>query len=384
MPVDAGLGAFDKGAPKRPNGPADADALLPYLSGEDYRELPPRELVIKGLFGVGELSVLYGPPKSGKSFLATDAGLAIAAGHPLWFGHKIKRRGLAFYVVAEGAGGFGNRLAAWSQTNDRPVPTTFAWATARLRFLTEPVRNAAAEDVHRLMAAIVDAETAAAAPCVAVIIDTAARAMTGGDENSAQDMGRFLDQCSLLQTIRSRPHVVVVHHDNAAGTKARGSTALPAAADTLLRIERGDEGRAWSVDWAKDAHDDRQFGFRLEQVALGRDDDGDPVTSCVVRESEAPARAAATRDGYLGERQRVFMRALTRLGRRPGGVDRAVLRSAFICDLNAERERDGQAPLTAEQSATAFRRMVHDLGQRRPAPFVEDGEFFRLSSRSDA
>jgi hypothetical protein len=371
----------------KPNGHVDGQQPLPYQRGENYRQLGNRQMVVKGLCGAGELSVWSGPPKSGKSFLVTDAALAVADEHSYWFGHRIKRCGLVVYAVMEGTGGFPTRLAAWAKANARPVPETFVWVPVRLRFLSDASPDAANDDVQRLRALIGHLEAETQLPCVLVAIDTAARAMTGGDENSAQDMGRFLDACASLQNLPSRPHVAVIHHDNAAGTKARGSTALPAGADALVRIERTDEGRAWSVEFAKDDDDDRRFGFRLDLIPLGEDEDGDRITSCVVQQTEAPAKANAKREPHMGDVQHILMRELRKLAaRHPEGVDRSALRSAFICTLNADRQRDGQDALTADQAATKFRQVVLSLRRRLPALFVEDGDLFSLpgGSRGDA
>jgi hypothetical protein len=275
------------------------DGLPPVVIGEQYRDLPKREMLVKGLMGAGELSVTYGAPKTGKSFLLTSMALAVACGDPDWFGHRIKRRGLVIYCTMEGSGGFPNRLAAWANKTEQRVPDMFAYVPVRLRFLGDPPgplhrrRKVIAEDISRLQRLVAELEGRIGQPCVLLVIDTVARAMTGRDENSTQDMGEFVDACAELQTLPSRPHVALVHHESKGGTM-RGSGALTGAGDTMIRVQRLEDGsRQWAVELSKDDADGEDHAFDLELVTLGQDDDGDDITSCVITDQGTPAKPAA-------------------------------------------------------------------------------------------
>src|SRR5262249_57960225 len=50
-----------------------------------------KQWLVHNLLGHGEASVMYGKPGDGKSVLAEDLGLHIAAGRP-WHGPAVKRR----------------------------------------------------------------------------------------------------------------------------------------------------------------------------------------------------------------------------------------------------------------------------------------------------
>lgn len=276
-----------------------AHGLLPHFSGDDYQQAPARDMLVKGLIGAGELSLIYGQPKCGKSFLSTALALAIAAGEQRWFDHRIKRPGPVLYVIMEGQGGYPQRLTAWSKRHG-PVPKQFVCCTARLTLLTP------SEDIERLEDLIEAKEADLGAPFVLIVIDTAARAMTGADENTVQDMGDFLAHLARLQDRHTRPHVQVIHHENAAGTKPRGSTSLLGAGDTFIRVERSGDGRTWTLQSAKDDADGEVHGFKLAVVDLGRDEDGDPITSCVVD----PCAVAAAPERQLSKNQQIVMQAL--------------------------------------------------------------------------
>jgi hypothetical protein len=79
---EPGSAKTDEDAPSKPP--------LPFFQGTSYRNQARREPLIKRLLGVGELSIWYGAPKTGKSFLVTDAALAVAAAAEQWFSYRVK------------------------------------------------------------------------------------------------------------------------------------------------------------------------------------------------------------------------------------------------------------------------------------------------------
>jgi hypothetical protein len=93
--------------------------------------------------------------------------------------------------------------------------------------------------------------------------------------------------------------VVLVHHIGKQADKgARGSSALPAACDTEIILERPDDTQSLRVaklGKQRDAADYLDlFSYDLKVVELGRDEDGDPITSTVVREVDPPAKSQLT------------------------------------------------------------------------------------------
>jgi hypothetical protein len=85
---------------------------------------------------------------------------------------------------------------------------------------------------------------------------------------------------------------MIVHHTGKdAARGARGHSSLRAAVDTELRVTVGEDGwRTVETTKQRDMPADFERRFRLRVVELGRDQDGDAVTSCVVEHEtrEAP------------------------------------------------------------------------------------------------
>ena len=77
--------------------------------------------------------------------------------------------------------------------------------------------------------------------------------------------------------------MLVVHHpgkDDARGI--RGSSALFAACDAVIKITANGNIREVTTEKVKEGVIETLFSYRLKQVSLGEDEDGDEVTSCVV------------------------------------------------------------------------------------------------------
>lgn len=236
--------------------------------------------LIKGWLAPRSLAVLYGPANVGKTFLALDIAHAISQGRS-WAGCRV-RPAPVLYITLEGGAGFERRVAAL----DNPQ----FWAlSAHLSFMDvrrDPTWLAeAAEELARDVGGI-----------GLIVIDTLARAMVPGDENSSQDMGRLVASAELLKE-RTGACVLLIHHiGKSAAQGARGHSSLRAGIDTEIEITKEDGADLIEAKATKqrDMVVGRTFHYRLREVVLGEDRDGDPVTSCIVEraaEGEEPRQA---------------------------------------------------------------------------------------------
>lgn len=226
--------------------------------------------MIKGWLDRNCLSMLYGPSNAGKTFVALDIAMHIASDKP-WRGLKVNG-GPVLYIAAEGGAGVRNRLAAIKR--DRPE-----LAAAPFTLLSVGL------DLHGQGDALAVCEIIPAENPALVVVDTLARSMGAGDENTAKDAAMFVRNCDLIREATGA-HVMVIHHtgkDEERG--ARGSSALRAAVDNEIQV---------TADWAvisrkqRDHEPPEPLCFKLRSVTLGMDEDGDPVTSAVVDAAEPP------------------------------------------------------------------------------------------------
>jgi hypothetical protein len=71
--------------------------------------------LVRGILEREQVSVVYGEAGCGKTFLALDVGLHIAAGLD-WLGRRVAQ-GPVVYIAAEAPGGIVNRAATWRQAS---------------------------------------------------------------------------------------------------------------------------------------------------------------------------------------------------------------------------------------------------------------------------
>ena len=248
--------------------------VLPF---DAFTSRPAPRWIIKGVLPQAEVVVLFGESGSGKTFAVLDMAAAIARGVP-WRGCRV-RQGRVVYIAAEGAGGFRNRCVAYAQHNKLETMPLDVIAAAP-NFLTK-------DDALEVARAIGKADV--------VVVDTLAQTTPGANENAGEDMGKALAHCKGIHRATGAL-VLLVHHSGKDASKgARGWSGLKAAADGEIEVTRTAMGRCLRLSKAKDGEDGLQWGFNLEVVGIGKDADGEEMTSCVVVEAEVPDPTRALR-----------------------------------------------------------------------------------------
>jgi DNA-binding transcriptional ArsR family regulator len=236
---------------------AQTSRLTRFLTAEEVENLPQPVFQVGELWTVGGLVVPFGPPGVGKTFLTLDAALSMGTG--MRYHGQESKRAPSVYVAAEGSGGMGGRVRAWKEHR--------GWyGAAGVHFLTQPVNLLSPADVETFLGELLSLDERPGA----VVFDTLARCMIGGDENSALDMGRAIDAADRIRHTTGAT-VILVHHTNKGGDLERGSTALRGAADTMLSIKDEDGTIIVRCEKQKDAEPFKPLHLRLLRVG----------TSCV-------------------------------------------------------------------------------------------------------
>lgn len=248
---------------------------------------PEHEWLIKGVLTRAEVAMCAGPSKSGKSFMVIDAGLAIARGVE-WFGLRVMQGGV-IYQAGEGQKGLKKRIRAYREANEITPddPLDFVLLPARIDLYHSDDHTDALIEECRYWASTFSS------PLELIVIDTWATATPGANENDGKDVGVVLERCARLQKATGAA-VLLVHHMNADGSKVRGHTSILGNLENVLIVrqvegatdEYGRQVREVVVDKNKDGEDGKRFRFTLRSVQIGIDKDGDPVTSCIVINSD--------------------------------------------------------------------------------------------------
>jgi len=250
-------------------GPAPATKTFTPRSAADLLSAPQASDAVKGIFPSEGRAVIYGPSGSAKSFLELDLTAAIVEGRP-WFGFRTRQHPVTIINLE---GSLHLRLAAWQEDRGREFPSG-------VQFITEPF--SLLEDVDALAQVVPHGSV--------VFVDTLNASCPGMDENSSKDMGLALEAAKTLQRL-TRGLVVLVHHSGKDASRGmRGHSSLYAAMDAVLEVGRSGDSRFWRLAKSKNGPDGIRRGFFLKPVPLGRDEDGDPVSSCTVTPDSVPVR----------------------------------------------------------------------------------------------
>lgn len=264
------------------------------------------EWLIDEMLTRGELSMIYGAEQSGKSFLAEHMALAVARGIEV-FGRRTWRSGV-IYIAAEGRLGFvRKRLRAYRQEfvpAGEVVP--FLTLTSDINLHMEPGDT---KTFLAMLPAVQEQMRQMGVELGLIVVDTHTGVTPGADENTSADMTRVIRHYQQIQEA-SHATVLIVHHTNAAGEKARGHTSLGnAMVDKIEVVCDEAKNRTAKIRKLKDGEDGGSIGFELQSVTIGLRDDGKPITSCVV----VPAQAGAERAGRgpsLTNQEKVALKAL--------------------------------------------------------------------------
>jgi AAA domain len=246
-----------------------------------YQDMEARledRTIVAALLNAGEMSLVVGATGTGKSFLVIDMCLHIAAG-ARWFGRRTEQTGV-LYLATEAGKGIINRAVGYKQTFPDPEDLPLAAVVSPVD-LYDATAN--------LIDIIVAIPTLQLSQSVGlIIVDTLSRAMGGGDENSPDGMGGFVTNIDALRH-RTGAHVLVVHHlGKDASRGARGHSLLKAAVDTEIEVTRDDATGISTarVTKQRELPTSGSFSFSLRAVELGRNQYGEPITTCILREEQ--------------------------------------------------------------------------------------------------
>jgi AAA domain len=245
----------------------------------------PRYLV-KGVIPREGLTVVWGPPKCGKSFWMYDLSMHVSLG---WqYRDRRVQQGAVVYCAFEGQIGIQARVEAFRQTF--PIETT-----EPVPFYLQPMTLDLVRDHAELMAAV-RRQLGITAPAL-VVLDTLNRSLRGS-ENDSEDMAAYIAAADAIR-LTFGCAVVVIHHCGIDGTRPRGSTALTGAVDAQLSVKRDASDRV------------------IVEVEVGKDQDGEPITSCVIEAVDVAPILAVSQE-RLTPNQRTMFRILHAAG--PSGL----------------------------------------------------------------
>ena len=227
------------------NGHDVAGALEPtdnryqLIDDVELEQQAPVVWTVEGILPAGCLGALVGPADRFKSFAGGDFSASVQTGQ-LCFERFPTKQGQTVYILGEGRGRYGLRTKAWKA--HRGIDGGIG-----IKFLPHPVQLMDPGETSKLLEAI---ERLPEPPAL-VVVDTVARCMVGGEENSAKDFGLFIAGADRIR-LATGAAVLLIHHAGKDG-KTRGSSALPGALDVHMLADADGDFVTITCDKMKDA-----------------------------------------------------------------------------------------------------------------------------------
>nr|OQB78879.1 MAG: hypothetical protein BWX88_05040 [Planctomycetes bacterium ADurb.Bin126] len=286
-------GSSTPSTPSLPPAPLAAPAVRPLkLTRADEIEMRRPDWLLRGMLERDTFALIFGDPGCGKTFLALDWACRIATG-TAWRGHDVEA-GPVVYVAGEGRQGLGRRTRAWAEHNKVPLAGAPLYVAPAV----------AIPDVGELTRLVLAVQPLPKPPAL-VVLDTLARCFGGGDENSTQDMSKFVSACDALRRAWGCTVLVVHHTGHADKNRARGAIALKAALDAEYRVTKDDK-MLLTATKMKDAEMPAPVAMELVTVELPGllDDYDNPVASAAVNVLDADVSAIVSKVASSGSRGR--------------------------------------------------------------------------------
>lgn len=270
------------------------------IAFNDIKVGKQRRYVVKGLIPRVGLTVVWGPPKSGKSFWTFDLVMHVALDWE-YRGRRVSH-GPVVYCAFEGQTGLEARIEAFRQ---RHLPD----AEPEVPFYLQPATLDLVAEQHTLIA-VIRKRIGETSPAI-VVLDTLNRSLRGS-ESSDEDMGAYVKAADAIRE-EFECAVIIVHHCGVEGTRPRGHTSLTGAVDAQLSVKRDTVGNiVVETEWMKDGPEGEIICSRLDAFDVGLDEDGEPISSCVILPVEQ-AEASTRKSQQLSGRRKLAMECLTDL-----------------------------------------------------------------------
>jgi len=264
----------------------------------DIKPVLTSNYLIKDVINRDSNVLMIGDSGAGKTFLAVDMCLCIAAGIA-WRGKKTKR-GRVLYCAAEAGASIARRVEAW-RVHHKVYEADFAIRTLSLNLLDQA-------DAARLIDLCVRIAEEHGGIAL-IVIDTVSRSMPGADENSAEAMTEYVRVCDAIRSATGAAILLVHHKGKDSSRGARGHSSLKAAVDTEIDVAKSGDCKTATINKQRDGESGTVFRFALKPIEIGRDDEDEIVTSCVIVDEDQEVEQVDP-ETYLNQRQRAGLHAI--------------------------------------------------------------------------
>jgi hypothetical protein len=267
---------------------------FPLLRFGDMRPGTEPNYLVDELIPLAGLVVVYGAPKSGKSFWTLDLVLHVALA---WeYRERAVQQGTVIYCAFEGAHGYKKRCEAFRRHHgltDEDPP-----------LFVVPGRADLIKD-HGALVQDMQAQLGISDHVRCVVLDTLNKSLIGSESKDV-DMANYIAAAEYIQK-KFDCVVIIVHHHGIDETRPRGHTSLRGAVDAQIKITRDEQNNIIAeIEDMRDGPEGAQIMSRLAVVDVGSDVAGKPLTSAAVEPIDPIAGAGGRKLPKLRKNQRTL------------------------------------------------------------------------------
>jgi hypothetical protein len=221
----------------------NSDNIFDFYETGDVLNMPPKQWLLKQIFGPEDIGMIYGPPGCGKTFLIIDLMIKLCRGKKWAFHFDVTRPLNVCYCAGEGHGGLGSRFQAAFKENNITELSTFTMTKTVPQLFDSSAPSFALQFITSWRKR---QEFKRSKNLDLLIIDTFHSSIMRADENSAKDMGVIFKNCQLIAKSLGCA-IIVVHHTNKGELIERGSTVFRASADFMLSVTKNNGEARYST-----------------------------------------------------------------------------------------------------------------------------------------
>jgi hypothetical protein len=268
---------FDAAAWQPPRRPKQGSRVL--QAADFDAECGPTECLVYNLLPARGLGQIFGEPSCGKTPFALSLAMHVALGKD-WFGSEMERPGAAVYMVGEDMTGIRDRmngelkaLSPGTKLQDIPFYLT-----------KEPGRLIDHDDAKRWVEEIREITQQRTDSVSLLVVDTQNRNFGPGNENSTEDMTKFVDGCDMIRRELDCCVLCVHHvglHDKDRG---RGSSVMYGALDVVFEVQRENMAVVLLPHKHKNWAAPKPLRGTLVVVDIDTDMKGRPITAITLSE----------------------------------------------------------------------------------------------------
>jgi RecA-family ATPase len=275
--------------------PAPEVVVLPPSRWMGERRAVEPPALIKGVFPQTGVAMIGGQSGGGKTFHAINIGVHLIPDCKQNFyidKYRIKRHGGVLYLVLEGKPAFPLRVTtAFEQLLKRQLEfgdrakLPYAWNVFEPNLFNQgpdALIKLAEREAQKM-------RTEFSVDLVAVFLDTMGLAACYENEDKAAQVQRVISGLNRLSNETGALVIGVDHYGKDQGQGLRGSSAKRGHVETVLAclVDRDKDEKPTNhrlmFEKIRDGEEGRVIPYRLKQVDLGRDEDGDPLSTCVIQ-----------------------------------------------------------------------------------------------------